>query len=212
MANLIFNYSAMNGGKTISLLQTAHSYEERGIKFILIKSLKDTKGEDSVLSRTMSKRKADIILGDSDTLLKEEYYKMYYNVRLILVDEVEMLSVSQIEELWTIAHLINIPVITYGLKSNFKGDIFSPGIGKLVALADEMKEVGSACLCACGKTATFNSRKVDDKFTLEGEVVVIDGVSSEVAYEPLCSDCYLKFLKLGSDPVIKLSNLIEKIK
>lgn len=212
MANLVFNYSAMNGGKSINLLQTAYSYEEKNIKFILIKSKKDTKGNDTVLSRTMAKRKVDIILGEDESLLCEKYYKKYYNVRLILVDEVEMLSEDQIEELWTIAHLINIPVIAYGLKSNFKGEIFSPAISKLFSLADVIKEVGSSCLCICGKPATLNSRKEDDEFTLEGEVLVIDGEKKHVEYVPLCGDCYLKKLKLGSKHVKKLSNLIEKVK
>lgn len=212
MANLVFNYSAMNGGKTISLLQTAYSYEEKNIKFILIKSKKDTKGENSVLTRAMTKRKADIVLDENESLLSEKFYKLYYNVRLILVDEIEMFSEKQVEELWTIAHLINIPVLTYGLKSNFKADIFSPSISKLIALADEIKEIGSACLCTCGKTATLNARKVDGKFTLSGELVMIDDAHSTVEYVPLCSDCYLKNLKLGSDEVVKLSNLVENIK
>lgn len=212
MANLIFNYSAMNGGKTLSLLQTAFSYEEKNIKFILIKSKKDTKGDDTVLTRTLKSRKADIVIGENESLLQEKYYKLYYNVRLILVDEVQLLSEEQIEELWTIAHLINVPVITYGLKSNFKGDIFSDAIAKLFSLADVIKEIGGVCLCSCGKPATFNARKVDDKFTLDGEVVVIDGMNNNVVYEPLCSDCYLKYLKLKSKSVIKLSNLVENVK
>lgn len=212
MANLVFNYSAMNGGKSINLLQTAYSYEEKGIKFVLIKSKMDTKGDDAVLSRCMAEKKADIVLGADESLFCEEYYKKYYNVRLILVDEIELFSESQIEELWTIAHLINIPVVTYGLKSNFKGDIFSASVAKLFALADESKEIGAACLCNCGKPATMNSRKIDGEYTLSGELVVIDGSTRDVTYEPLCNDCYLKNLKLNSKEVLKLSELIEKVK
>lgn len=212
MANLIFNYSAMNGGKSISLLQTAYSYEEKGIKSILIKSKTDTKGDDAILSKCMAKRSADIVLDFDESLFCEEYYKMYYNVRLILVDEIELFSEAQILELWTIAHLINIPVITYGLKSNFQGEIFSPAISKLFAIADVSKEIGAVSLCSCGKTAVFNSRKVDDKYTLDGEIVVIDGSDSLVSYEPLCGDCYLKYLLLNSKEVLELSELIENVK
>ncbi len=212
MANLVFNYSAMGGGKSLSLLQTAYSYEEKNIKFILIKSKADTKGEDSVFSKRIAKRKADIVVGPDESLFSEKYYKKYYNVRLILVDEIEMFSEKQIEELWTIAHLINIPVITYGIKSNFKGDVFSPAVSKLFALADQSKEIGAACLCKCGKTATFNARKVEDEFTLDGELVIIDGEQPHITYEPLCGDCYLKYLKLNSKEVLELSKLIEEIK
>lgn len=211
MANLVFNYSAMNGGKSINLLQTAANYESKGLSVILIKCAKDTKGEDCILSRTMNKKKADIILKDNESLLADEYFKMYYGVRLILVDEVEMFTDFQVQELWTIAHLLNVPVIAYGLKSNFKGDIFSKAIEKLFALADEVKEVGSSCLCICGNQATFNARKVNDKFTSEGEVVIIDGAEEEVEYVPLCSDCYLKYLKLSSKEVIKLTDLIANM-
>lgn len=212
MANLIFNYSAMNGGKSISLLQTAYSYAEKDIKFVLIKPKADTKGNDSIMSKCLAKRKADIVLEENESLFLEKYYKKYYNVRLILVDEVELLSENQIEELWTIAHLINIPVITYGLKSNFRGEIFSLSVSKLFALADQSKEIGSACLCSCGKNATFNARKVDGKYTLDGEIVVIDGSAPDVIYEPLCGDCYLKYLKLNSKEVLELSKLIEEVK
>lgn len=212
MANLVFNYSAMNGGKSISLLQTAYSYNEKGIKFIIIKSKTDTKGKNAILSRTMAKRKADIVLGEDESLFNEKYYKKYYNVRLILVDEIELFSEKQIEELWTIAHLINIPVITYGIKSNFKGEVFSSAISKLFALADECKEIGAACLCNCGKKATLNARKVDGNYTLAGDVVLIDGSDTDVIYEPLCGDCYLKHLKINSESVLNLTELIENIK
>ena len=211
MANLVFNYCAMNGGKTLNILQTAHSYEEKNIKFIIIKSKKDTKGKDSIVSRTSMERKADILLGENDSLLTEKKYRTYYNVRLILVDEVEMLTEKHIEELWTIAHLINIPVYAYGLKSNFKGDVFSPAVAKLFALADESKEVGSVCLCKCGKRATLNARKINGKYTDEGEIVLIDGSLKDVEYESLCSDCYLRYLKIKSENAKKLAKLVEKV-
>ncbi len=212
MANLIFKYSAMNGGKTINILQTAYSYEDKGLKFVVIKSVKDTKGEDTILSRVggMS-RKVDILLGENESLFTEENYKKYYTARVILVDEVEMLSEKQIEELWTIAHLIKIPVITYGLKSNFSGDIFGEGVAKLIALADDIEEIGSTSLCQCGAKANLNARKVDGKFTDKGEVVVIDGAVEDVEYVPLCGDCYLKHVKLKSKVVKDLSDLVEKI-
>lgn len=212
MANLIYNYSTMNGGKTINVLQTAYSYESKNIKFIVIKASEHTTGDDHILSKTVMKRKADIRLKANDSLLTSENYKLYYNVRLILVDEVQMLTESQIEELWTIAHLINIPVITYGLKSNFKGEVFSLAVAKLFALADSVNEIGNACICSCGKPATLTGRAVNKELTLEGDLVVMEGTNEEVEYIPLCGDCYLKYLKLGSEYSNKLSKLVEEIK
>ena len=213
MALMIFKYSAMNGGKTLNILQTAHNYEENNFKLIIVKSVKDTKGEDAIISRTGMNRKVDILLGENESLLTEENYKIYYTAKVILVDEVELLNKTQIKELWMIAHLINIPVVCYGLKSNFKGEIFGEGIAELFAIADIIEEIGSSSLCHCGKKAIFNARKENDKFTDVGETIVIDdGTKKEYEYVPLCGDCYLKYVKIGSDEAKKLANLVDKIK
>lgn len=213
MANLVFKYSAMNGGKTINILQTAYSYEDKGFKVVVIKSKKDTKGKDNIVSRNGMMRKVDILLKEDESLLKEKNYKIYYNAKVILVDEAELLSDVQIKELWYIAHLINIPVLCYGLKSNFKGEIFGEGVSQIFAIADIVEEIGSSSLCPCGKKAIFNARKVNDKFTDVGPTIVIDdGKNNNVEYVPLCSDCYLKYVKIHSEEAKKLSKLVEKIK
>ena len=130
-----------------------------------------------------------------------------------MVDEVELLSEEQIKELWYIAHLINIPVLCYGLKSNFKGEIFGEGVSALFAIADIVEEIGSSSICPCGKKAIFNARKVNDKFTDVGPTIVIeDGKSANVEYVPLCSECYLKYVKIHSDEAKKLAKLVDKIK
>ncbi len=213
MADMIFKYSAMNGGKTINILQTAHSYEENNFKTIIIKSIKDTKGNDHIVSRVGMGRKVDILLKENESLLTEKNYRLYYTAKVILVDEVELLSENQIKELWMIVHLINIPVLCYGLKSNFKGEIFGPGISQIMAIADIIEEIGSSSLCPCGKKAIFNARKVNGIFTDEGETIMIDdGTKKEMEYVPLCSDCYLKYVKIKSENAKKLTNLVDKIK
>lgn len=213
MADMIYKYSAMNGGKTLNILQTAYSYEENNFKIVIIKSVKDTKGKNTIISRNGMNRVVDILLKENESLLTEKNYKIYYTAKVILVDEVDLLNASQIRELWMIAHLINIPVICYGLKSNFKGEIFGEGVAQIFAIADIVEEVGSTSLCLCGKKAIFNARKINDKFTDEGPVVVIDdGTQKEVEYVPLCSDCYLKYVKIGSEEAKKLANLVDKIK
>ncbi len=213
MAEMIFKYSAMNGGKTINILQTVHSYEENNFKVIVIKSIKDTKGNSKIVSRNGMNREVDILLKEGESLLTEKNYQKYYTAKVILVDEVELLTENQIKELWMIAHLINIPVLCYGLKSNFKGEIFSDGVSQIFAIADIIEEIGSTSLCVCGKRAVFNARKVNDKFTDEGEIIVIDdGSKVDVEYVPLCSDCYLKYVKINSEEAKKLSKLVDKIK
>lgn len=213
MADIVFKYSAMNSGKTINILQTAYSYEENKFKIVIIKSVKDTKGANKIISRNGMNRKVDILLKEDESLLTEKNYKKYYTAKVILIDEVELLNESQIKELWVIAHLINIPVICYGLKSNFKGEIFSDGISQIFAIADHIEEVGSSSLCLCGKKAIFNARKVNDKFTDIGPNIIIDdGTKKEYEYVPLCSDCYLKYVKISSNEAKKLANLVDKIK
>lgn len=212
MAEMIFKYSAMNGGKTLNILQTAYSYEENNFKVVIIKSIKDTKGEDTIVSRNGMNRKVDILLKENESLLEENNYKKYYTAKVILVDEVELLNNEQIRELWTIAHLINIPIICYGLKSNFKGEIFGEGVGQIFAMADHIEEIGSTSLCICGKKAVFNARKINDKFTDEGPIVVIDGATDNCEYVPLCSDCYLKYVKINSNETKKLTKLVNKVK
>lgn len=213
MASMIFKYSAMNGGKTINILQTAYSYKENGFKTIIIKSIKDTKGGNTIISRNGMNKEVDILLGENESLLTEENYQKYYTAKVILVDEVELLNKNQINELWMIAHLINIPVLCYGLKSNFKGEIFGEGISQIFAIADKVEEIGSSSLCRCGKQAVFNARKENDKFTDVGETIVIDdGTKKEYEYVPLCGDCYLKYVKINSDEAKKLAELVDKIK
>ena len=213
MAEMVFKYSAMNGGKTINILQTAYSYETNKFKSIIIKSIKDTKGNDTILSRNGMNKKVDILLGENESLLTEENYKKYYNSKVILVDEVELLNDTQIKELWTISHMINIPVICYGLISNFKGELFGSGISQIIAMADHIEEIGSSSVCLCGKKAIFNARKVGDIYTDEGPTIIIDdGNQEDIEYVSLCSDCYLKYVKINSNEAKKLSKLVETIK
>lgn len=213
MADMVFKYSAMNAGKTLNILQTAHSYEENNLKVIIVKSIMDTKGDDKIVSRNGMDKKVDILLKENDSFFTEKNYKLYYTAKVILVDEVELLSKEQIKELWTIAHLINIPVICFGLKSNFKGEIFGDGVSQIFAMADHIEEIGSTSLCKCGKKATFNARKENDKFTDVGPNIVIDdGTQKEYEYVALCGDCFLKYVKINSSDCKKLSQLVAKIK
>lgn len=99
MANIIFKYSAMNGGKTLNILQTIYSYEENNFKITLIKSIKDAKCKNTIVSRNGMNREEDILLNSDESLLTTTNYKKNYTSKVILVDEVELLSKEQISEL-----------------------------------------------------------------------------------------------------------------
>ena len=190
MSKLYFRYGAMNCGKSTLLMQVAHNYEENNKKVIVIKSSIDTKGEDHLESRIGIKRKVDILIN------KKESFKKYLNdfklAACILVDEAQFLTAKQVEELWKVTKQLNIPVICYGLKTDFQSHLFEVS-KRLLELADEIEEL--ITICSCGKRAKFNARYVNGKFTLEGKEVVIDGSCDNVVYHPMCGKCYLNELE-----------------
>ena len=184
MSKLYFRYGAMNCGKTTSLLQVAHNYEERGMKVVLIKPSIDTKANDSVSSRIGVERKVDHLVSPEENL-KGYLNLLVGNTSCVLVDEAQFLSESQVEELFVFSKLTNIPVICFGLKCDFRTNLF-PGSKRLFELADEIEELYT--ICRCGRKARFNARIVNGEFTLDGDQVAIDG---DVEYESLCGKCYL---------------------
>lgn len=187
MAKLIFNYSAMNSGKTMDLLRTAYNYEENGLKVIVMKPSVDTKGGKSIVTRVGLNREVDYLIGNDCDVYKLLCDKID-GVKCIFVDEAQFLSVEHVEQLFRITKLLNVPVICYGLRTNFKSELFL-GSMRLLALADELNEFKS--LCNCGNMARFNARRLNGEFLYDGDDILIDG-SSEVEYVPLCGKCYLK--------------------
>lgn len=192
MAKLEFRYGAMNSGKSMMLLQVAYNYNENHKNIILIKSEVDTKGENCLVSRIGPRREVDIVLKIDEALLQKKYASKINNCDCILVDEVQFLAPKQIEELWYIAKILDIPVICFGLKSDFQTNSF-PGSRRLLELCDSMKELET--ICTCGHKARFNARKVNGKFVESGEQNLIDGSNDTVEYIPLCGTCYLKYVR-----------------
>ena len=189
MSKLYFRFGAMNCGKTTALLQVAHNYEEKGMNVIVIKSSIDKKGDKNIVSRLGIDREVDLLISPNEKILDNINLE---NINCVLVDEVQFMPKEQIKELWMIAKLKNIPVICYGLKTNFKGELFE-GTKAVIELADELEEL--ATICKCGKKAKFNARLINDKYVYDGEEVAIDGIDAK--YEPLCGKCYLnKVLKI----------------
>ncbi len=187
MSKLYFRYGAMNCGKTTLLLQVAHNYEERGMKVIILKPKVDTKGRGNIITRIGLKRKVDHLV-DVHENLGEYLNSLPKDVVCILVDEVQFITRDQIDELFMFTKLKDIPVICYGLRSDFKTMAF-PGSLRLFEIADVMEELYT--ICRCGKRAKFNARKINGEFTSSGDQVAIDG-ENEVEYESLCGKCYLE--------------------
>ena len=188
MAKLYFRYGTMNCGKSTVLMQVAHNYEENDRKVVIVKSTIDTKADDQIESRIGIRRKVDILIHPDESF--KPYYKKWKNkIACILVDEAQFLTKDQVDELWDVSKELNIPVICYGLRTDFSSHVF-PGSLRLFELADELEEI--ITICSCGKRAKFNARFVNGKFVQEGESILIDGSQKNVEYKPKCGYCYKK--------------------
>ncbi|MDO4243445.1 MAG: thymidine kinase [Actinomyces sp.] len=198
MAKLYFRYGAMNSGKTTSLLQTAHNYEERGQTVLIIKASIDTKGEDAVVSRLGVSRRVDLLVSASEDLGARVRERVLAHggrpvqgalgraVDCILVDEAQFLTAAQVDQLMAIALVEDVPVLAYGIRTDFRTVSF-PGSRRLLEIAHSLEELKT--ICRCGRKALFNARRVADAFVFDGDQVAIDG--TDVTYESLCGACYL---------------------
>ncbi|AGF54401.1 MULTISPECIES: thymidine kinase [Clostridium] len=191
MSKLYFRYGAMNSGKSTHLMQVAHNYEERGMKIVIMKPKVDNKGGETLVSRLGVKRKVDFLISEAEDIreIVHSYLNKNQNIDCILVDEVQFLKSQQIDELFEIAVKINIPIICYGLRTDFKRNGFE-GSTRLLLLAHSIEEMKT--ICACGKKAIFNGRKINNEFVFEGQQIAIDE-QDNVQYESLCGECYYKF-------------------
>ncbi|MFK4482599.1 thymidine kinase [Curtobacterium sp. AB7] len=198
MAKLYFRYGAMNSGKSTGLLQAAYNYEERGHRVLLAKPAVDTKGDREIVSRLGVTRTVDLVFApDADVRSavaaagavdpqSDRLDGMVRSVSCVLVDEAQFLTPRQVDDLLRIAVLDEIPVITYGIRTDFRTEAF-PGSARLLEVAHSLEELKT--ICRCGRKAVFNARTVDGRFVFDGSQVAIDGV--DVAYESLCANCYL---------------------
>lgn len=188
MSKLYFRYGAMNSGKSAALMLVANNYEENNKVVRVIKSKEDTKADGKISSRIGLERNVDIII-DKDESFEKYYEDWNNNVHCLLVDEAQFLTAKQIEELWLVSKMYDIPVICYGLRTNFQSNSFE-GSRRLLELSDVIEEIVN--ICECGRRAKFNARKVDGEFVFDGDEVIIDEKESNVDYIPMCAKCYIK--------------------
>ena len=194
MAKLYFRYGAMNCGKTTALLQVAHNYEERGMKVLLLKPSKDLKGDTQVVSRLGVNREVDYLVGAEDSIIgiTEKHIKNNKKIDCLLVDEAQFLEPFQVDELSFFAAEMDIPVICYGLRTDFKLQGF-PGATRLLQISSSIEEMKT--ICECGKKAEFNARFVNGELVTEGDQVAIDGFDN-VTYQSMCPKCYYSKTKI----------------
>ena len=192
MSKLFFRYGAMNSGKSTALLQVAHNYEERDQSVILVKPAIDTKGKTHVVSRLGVSRQVDILLGPSENLKEAVatsqalHPKEAKPIACVLIDEAQFLTPAQVDQALEVAIYLHLPVIAYGLRTDFRTQSF-PGSQRLLEVAHRLEEMKT--ICRCGRKAIFNARLINTGKTKEGSQVMID--EGNVRYEAQCAECYL---------------------
>jgi len=175
MAKLYFHYGAMNAGKSMILLQAAHNYTERGMGVLLLKPEIDNRDSETgeIVSR-IGIRKQAVKFGTDENL--EQYigdYALQSDLHCVFLDEAQFLTRDQVWQLAAIADRLSMPVICYGLRTDFQGNLFE-GSAALLALADNVREIKT--LCWCGRKATMNLRTTAAGLPVkEGEQVEIGG-------------------------------------
>ena len=181
MAKLYFHYSTMNAGKSSLLLQASYNYRERGMKtYLLTAAIYGNAGKGKITSRIGIEATADLFDENSD--LFEMIRKRQKNDRLdcVFLDEAQFLTKEQVWQLARTVDDLKVPVMCYGLRVDFRGELF-PGSAALLAFADEMREART--ICYCGKKATMVVRQDEDGNALrEGDQVQI----AKDIYVPLC--------------------------
>lgn len=185
MAKLYFRYGAMGCGKTAQLLQVAFNYKERGMTVAVMKPKLDTKAGDKLSTRIGIEREIDYLIDE-----KEDLYNVIYNNfkdrDCILVDEAQFLSRNQVDDLMMVTVKLEIPVICYGLRTNFLTNGFT-GSTRLLEIAHTIEELKT--ICKCGKKAMFNARYKNGKIVKEGDNIVIDN-NPAIKYVAMCPKCY----------------------
>ena len=188
MAKLYFHYSSMNAGKSTALLQANHNYIERGMRPILYTAaLDDRDGQGKIRSRIGIEEKAEIFANGDDLYQLVKDMNGVRRVDCLLIDEAQFLNKDQVAQLGRLVDEEGIPVLTYGIRTDFLGEAFE-GSRYLMAWADEIKEIKT--ICHCGKKATMNARvDASGKMEKEGEQIEIGG---NERYVSLCRSCFAK--------------------
>ncbi len=186
MAKLYFKFGAMGCSKTAQALITKFNYEERDMKVMLMKPSVDNR-DGATIIRSRIGLTAEAIAIPEDTDIYDLYKKEYSDCNVVIVDECQFLTPEQVDQLGQIVIDFNIPVLCFGLSTDFTTHLF-PGSKRLFEIAESITEIKS--VCKCGAKATVNARLDDDgNIVFKGEQVVLGGNERYVA---MCRKCWLK--------------------
>jgi len=185
MSQLFFRYSTMNAGKSLDLIKVAYNYEERGKRvLVLTPGIGARNGVGRVTSRTGIKRDAFPIYEDTNILTMFLAENVKEPVSCVLIDEGQFLLKHHVLELTEIVDSCDTPVLVYGLKNDFRNELFE-GSYYLLVYADKIEEIKT--ICWCGRKATMVARVIDGNFVKQGEQIMIGGVDM---YVSLCRKHY----------------------
>ena len=186
MAKLHFYYSAMNAGKSTALLQANHNYGERGMKTILLTAALDDRAGRGVIKSRIGIETQAIAFEKADNLAEIVRAKVEgQSIGCVLIDEAQFLTRKQVSELTDLVDQDGIPVLAYGLRTDFRGETFE-GSQYLLAWADDIREIKA--ICSCGKKATMNARVNEEgKIERDGNQIEIGG---NERYVSLCRKCF----------------------
>ena len=198
MAKLYFRYGTVGSAKTLNLVAVAHNYRQQGKKVLLLKPELDSRfGKEQIKSRAGLEMQADILVQPDSNLL----YLDFEGINCLLVDEAQFLSKQNIDQLRAITLLKNIPVICYGLRTDFKSRLFE-GALRLMEMADSIEEVKATCHF-CNRKSIMNLKHIDGKACLDGPSVQL---GAEERYLPACFPCYVHELQksgaLATEPAL----------
>lgn len=201
MAKLYFRYGTVGSAKTLNLLAVAHSYQQQNKLVYLIKpALDDRFGKLTITSRCGLEKEADLLVHPETEINMTSLEK----VDCILVDEAQFLSTFVIEQLRDVATNANIPVICYGLRTDFRRELFT-GSRKLMELADQIDEIKMTC-AYCTRKAIFNLKLRNGLATVDGPTI---DLGCEEKYLPCCAGCYDSQLQWAASKGVDRSNVLD---
>ena len=189
MAKLYFKYGAMGSSKTAQALITKYNYEENDMRVWLLKPSADTRDGESII-RSRIGLEAECEIATPDRNIYDRFREGFLgNCNAVIVDECQFLTVKQIDQLRAIVNDFNVPVMCFGLRTDFQTKLF-PGSRRLMELADCIEEIKTMCDCGC--KATVNARISDGYIVTEGAQVVLGGNDSYIA---MCHRCYIRSIQ-----------------
>lgn len=189
MSKLYFKYGCMGSSKSMDLLRTAHNYKQLGLNVEIIKPAIDTRDENVVRSRIGIEMPCTLF-GIEENIYDMVRYMINCpisgkSINCLLVDEAQFLSKEQVRQLWSIVQELDIPVIAYGLRIDYRGEGFEAS-KELMTLAHSIEELKT--ICGCGKKATHHLLRVNGEYTFDGEGIHI----GDTEFQSVCGKCWLE--------------------